>query len=113
MIINKTLLAEIYAKHLDEAINNYLTVPNYAPDLSSNFAKLKRAKNIATKKAAGVYMETTLLGYDSANDDVINCEDRARHHGVAIGAVIGKRYIKARNYDDAMAYTIKQIRKLN
>lgn len=84
---------------------------DYAKDLKSYSQKLRRVKNVAIINAAREYNKQHLLGYSSVLDDIILCEDRANHYGRKVGSVVGKIYIKGKDYTSLLCETILEFRK--
>lgn len=86
---------------------------NYAPDLKQHGQKRLRAINWAVRRAAKEYMDRCNIGVEWQSDDIIKCQHRANHYGVAIGTVMGKKKQLSRDYDTLLARQMKAIRRLS
>lgn len=105
--LNQILKNEI-AKHQS---NLELYGESYAKDLKSHSQKMKRAKNIAIVNAAKEYNKQNGIGYSLIRDSIALSEDRANHYGCKVGDVVGKVYIKSKDYDSLLCKTILEFRK--
>lgn len=104
--INQILKNEI-TKHQR---NLELYGDNYAKDLKNHSQKMKRVKNIAIVNAAKEYNKQNAIGYSLIRDSIALFEDRANYYGCKVGDVVGKVYVKSKDYDSLLCKTILDFR---
>ena len=96
---------ELHHKRLNELGDRY------APDLSTIGQKRIRVRNGAIRYAVTMFMRHYQMGV-TRHIDVCEDSERAMHHGVKVGDVIGTYYRTNKDFEACKVWLMKELRNM-